>query len=381
MKKLLYLSFCDFENGNSNGVVKKILDQSHAFNLTGYDTTIGAIKSDNVVIINNGDEKFIGKTNSIIHKRISHLNILKSYLKSEAFDAIYIRYPLCDYLFLNLLKSIRHRSNAKIVVEIPTYPYKAECMALSTKILLLMDQINNRRLKKYVDRIATFSTDEEIFGIQTLKIINGIDFSITKCKRHIEHHQNKLNIIAVASMFPWHGYDRFIKGLYDYYKKNDINKYVFFHLVGEGSEIPKYKELVYEYGLGDYVVFHGAKFGDELDYLYEISDLAIECLGAHRKKLFLSSSLKSREYSAKGLPIITSCEIDAFPSEQYDFVLKIPEDESNVNIQNIVDFYDDLKKTYESIDNLTLSIRKMAENKCDIMVTVKPIIDFFNSEL
>ena len=32
-------------------------------------------------------------------------------------------------------------------------------------------------LKKYVDRVVTFSSDDNIFGINTIRIINGIDIS------------------------------------------------------------------------------------------------------------------------------------------------------------------------------------------------------------
>jgi glycosyltransferase involved in cell wall biosynthesis len=376
MKKLLYISFWDFSLKNGGGVSKKILCQSKAFEKAGYDTTILGRRGSNVIELKGSEEKSVGEIHSALKKRFGFFKLVKLYVKQHEFNAVYIRYPLCDRLFAGLLKEIKRKNKAKIVVEIPTYPYNAECVCAASKMLLMLDKMNRHKLKKYVNRIASFSNDKSIFGIKTIQISNGIDFSETEIKTHFDKKENELNVDAVAGMYFWHGYDRFIMGLADYYKENPELK-VILHLAGDGPEIRKYKELVEKNNLSDYVVFHGYKTENELDEIYENADLAIDCLGAHRKNLARSSSLKSREYCAKGLPIITSCEIDALPSKKSDFILKLPADESNINIKDVVSFYDDLIKKYTNSENLARNIRRVSKARCDFTVTAKPVIDFF----
>ncbi|MEG1331690.1 MAG: glycosyltransferase, partial [Eubacterium sp.] len=185
-----------------------------------------------------------------------------------------------------------------------------------------------------------------------------------------------LNLLAIASMGRWHGYDRLIGGLHDYYSGGGRDAIVL-HLVGDGPEIPRYRQLVRQYQLEDTVIFHGFKSGAELDELFDICGVAIECLAAHRKGLHLSSSLKSREYGAKGMPVVTSCEIDAFPSDICNYIMKVPEDDSNIDINQIIKFYHSLINEYGDEEKLAKQIRNDAKARCDISVVMKPIINYF----
>ena len=91
---------------------------------------------------------------------------------------------------------------------------------------------------------------------------------------------------------------------------------------------------------------------------------------------YLSSSLKSREYCAKGLPFITECKMD-FLSSDCPYVLTVPYDESDINILDIISFYDNLY-TKKSPIELAQEIREYAYKHCDMHVTMKPVIDFIN---
>ncbi|MEG1009790.1 MAG: glycosyltransferase, partial [Clostridia bacterium] len=176
-----------------------------------------------------------------------------------------------------------------------------------------------------------------------------------------------------------HGYDRLIKGMNEYYKNNGDQKIVL-HLVGDGEEISKYKQLVSQYNLENNVIFHGFKSGDALNQLYDKCNIAIASLGMHRINVFLASTLKTREYGAKGMPMVTSCEIDAFPSKECDFILKFPEDESNIDVNQIIEFYDDLMDKYKNAENLTQKIREETKDKCDMSIVMKPIIDYLKGD-
>lgn len=147
------------------------------------------------------------------------------------------------------------------------------------------------------------------------------------------------------------------------------------HIVGKGSVSEEYERIVEQYGIEEYYVYHGEKSGEELDRLYNICDIGIESLGTFRQHVAISSSLKSREYGAKGLPFVMAGQSDVF--EGKEFVLKVPEDESVINVLEVVRFYD---KLYYGKSKLAVSesIRRQAENLCDIRVTMASVIKYFD---
>lgn len=111
-----------------------------------------------------------------------------------------------------------------------------------------------------------------------------------------------------------HGYDRLIEGIKKYYDLGgDTN--IIYHLVGEGEEIKRYKDLVLKYGIEKHVLFYGFKTSSDLDALYEKADIAINSLAIHRIGLQTESTIKSKEYAAKGLPMVSSYAVDAFSAQ------------------------------------------------------------------
>lgn len=142
-----------------------------------------------------------------------------------------------------------------------------------------------------------------------------------------------LNLIVVAQFAPWHGYDRLIEGIKDYYSKETTKK-VYVHFVGSEEQINIYKKLVKYYHLSEYIFFHGPLFGKQLTDMFNNSDIAICGLGGHRKSIYLSSELKSREYLARGIPMISSTKIDILPDD-FIYCLYVPSDDSPINIKII----------------------------------------------
>ena len=92
-----------------------------------------------------------------------------------------------------------------MILELPTYPYDGE---LSNSYIKMEDAYYREQLKKYVDRIATYTNDSEIWGISCINLKNGIDLvniPINIRKRE----KNTINLIAVSSMAIWHGYEEY----------------------------------------------------------------------------------------------------------------------------------------------------------------------------
>lgn len=295
---------------------------------------------------------------------------------------IYIRKPFIEGGFVCFLRKTKEKyPSCKIILELPTYPYDGELLQKNYKLvfnipIFIKEKFYRCKLFKYVDVIATYSNNKKIWGIPTINLKNGVDVSTIKLhnKRYKGSIANEINLISVASMQPHHGYDRVIKGLKSYYEDNPQKK-VIYHVVGNGGELENYKRMVKKYNLEQYVIFYGPLYGEKLDKVYDIADIAIGSLGMHRIGLKSGSTLKTREYLAKGIPFIYAGGIDVFEGKDIDFALQVTSNDSAVDIHKVVMFYDNLAK-YET--GLTEFIRKFAYEEIDINQVFMPIINYIN---
>lgn len=271
--------------------------------------------------------------------------------KIEEGSCVYIRYFQSDRKLIKILKNLRmQKHNIKIAIEIPTYPYDGEFKksSLINRIksypIFLKDKKNRTKLYKYVDKIITFSDDKSIWNIPAINISNGVNLSRIPIRRVITNNDKTINMIAVAKFGFWHGYDRLIKGLGEYYQTSEKHRNIKLYLVGSGDKKveEEYKKLISKYSLDKRVIMTGKRIGSDLDDLYNHCDLGIDSMGRYRSGVTYNSTLKGKEYLAKGLPIISGVktELDAMPDFKYYY--RVPADDSSINIQNIIKFYDDV---------------------------------------
>jgi glycosyltransferase involved in cell wall biosynthesis len=350
----------------TNGIVKKIVNQVSALNIEGQLSfkifNLPRLKGNPIIM-------FISYLLCDIYSNIS--------FDFFSYDYIYVRriIPL-NYSFIKLLKTIRKKNNVcKIVYEIPTYPYDKEHKKLKGKMCLFIEKIFRTKLKKYIDKIITLSNDDIIFGIPTIKIVNGINCTDIKIRKPTISF-DIINLIAVAQFARWHGYDRLIEGLDKYYEKKESCRNLYIHFVGDGPEVNNLRNLVQQLNLDKYIIFHGALFGEELSNIFDKADIAVSSLGCHRIGIFLGSFLKSREYLARGIPMISSTKVDILPSG-FEYCLYVPEDESPIDMQSILNFYQKLTAKH-SVSEITKNIRKFAEDNCDMSKTMLPVIEYLN---
>lgn len=374
----LYICFefdINNEKNTSNGIGKKIYNQVDTFKKYGYKMTFI-----NPYIENNINQSSL--FNRILRRfpfyghfiklKINPNNVLQA-------DFIYTRKNwFIDYDLIHLLLIIKRiNPNLKILMEIPTYPYDHEIMKKSMYPLLIKDKIFRCKLKKYVDRIVTYSNDKWIFGIKTININNAIsvdDEIITKKK---VNNQKIIECIAVSNLGFWHGYDRVIEGLHNYISNGGTRK-IIFHVVGEGLELKKLKELTKKYSLSDYVFFHGKLFGEELNKLYSSSQIGFDSLGRHRSKVYYNSSLKSKEYLCKGVLIVSSVNSELDKDNTFDYILKIKSDDSPVDFNEIIKFYDS-KLGNKNLNNILEEMINYAKNNFDFYKSFKPIIEYLEN--
>lgn len=363
----LYIVFHGIDN-YGGGIAKKLLSQVKALNNLGVKTAFSYLNVDvgNNYLGRSVDGKSLETYKKISGKSITwewrfRFNKLLRYVVDNQINVIYVRYThFANPFFNRFLKKLKQR-RVFIILEVPTYPYDQEYanLKLSQKIIKRTEEIFRTRFKKLVDIVVSYTDEEMIFGIKTIKISNGIEINSIKPRSHSPG--NDLHILVVASMEFWHGYDRLIEGLKDYYSGNYTKK-VMLHFVGDSDnrESVKYKLLVEMYHLGEFVTFHGFRKGEELDNIFDSADLAAGCLAVHRKGISTAASLKNSEYCARGIPFIYS-EIDN-SFEGKPFIYKIKPDESNVDINELVNFISSNKFNPSEIrkfaaENLTWEIQ------------------------
>ena len=83
--------------------------------------------------------------------------------------------------------------------------------------------------------------------------------------------------------------------------------------------------------------------GKDLDACFEEADFAIGSLGRHRCGITHIKTLKNREYAARGIPFVYSETDDDFEHQPY--ILKAAPDDSPLDIEKVIRFYQSLKTT------------------------------------
>jgi len=248
-----------------------------------------------------------------------------------AYDFVYVRYPFALPSFLWFLRQVeRVNPNAKIIVEIATYPYRHELQTFRQKVLGWLDDLGAGRLKYHVDAIVTFYGQSQIHGIPCIRSNNGIDVDALPLRRPISG--GGLSLVAVGNLAERHGVDRAIRGIAE-----DTGEHwseTTLHVVGDGPALRGLRALAEELGVEAQVQFHGMLTGQSLDQVFDRADGALDSLGIHRLALPSSSSLKAREYCARGIPFVLAGEDPDFP-DSLDFVLRVPSDESPLDIARV----------------------------------------------
>lgn len=373
--KILYFTQIQINVNKNLGIYKKLLFQIEALESLGnkVDFISDFLDEKNELRILKKDNKeevlecFSKKTVKFL-RYISYNRVYELIVK-EKYDCIYIRYAQTAMPFFNnFLKKISKNTNTKVILEIPTYPYDGENKIIFSlnRFKIFLEKKYRLKLKKYIDKIVTFSQDREIWGIECINISNGINLKEIKMKTEKKQEENIIEFIHVSGTRIWHGIDRFLKSLLEY-KEEDGNKKIKLHIVGEGDATPELKNMVQKnLILQEMVIFHGFKIGKELDSIYDRANIAIGSLGIHRIGLTNVQPLKNREYCAKGLPFIIGFQDIEFDEKEY--VYKVSSDEETFSVSEIIKWYENLKispkKIREDAEKFTwdIQMKKVVDN-------------------
>lgn len=363
----------------SQGAVLKVFDQIKAFERAGFEMRHV-----------NFDPSDAGLRNTHIGKgicaAIPFTYVFSKYQHDESldgYDFYYFRFEAADYCLTQFLKKLR-RNNPKssILIEFPDFPNTTWMTSPVYFPLYLKDLMARPKYKKIVDRFVVLNpVFKEIYGVPTIFYMNGIDVSRIPIRKPIEDKDNRIDAIGIGTMFPVHGFERFIKSMAHYYEQGGKRNIVF-HIVGKGpgTELKRYISVTEETHMSEHVVFEGQLTGNALTACYNCCGLAIEQLALYRKNgLQISSSLKSREYLARGVPIISGCDIDILLGNDFRYWLQFDNDDSIIDMERVIAFYDDIYHR-ESTEQVINNIRKFAEEKCAYDNTLRDVFEYLKHQ-
>lgn len=362
---ILYIAFVDIKQNSFIGVKKKIDGQVKALTKLGNNLSYIVYENSELVMYDkNSKRTTLSMFKNKIDQKLNLYKEINKIIEEQNIHAIYMRYPVAWFGLLRLLKKIKS-PQLKIYLEIPTYPYYEE---LST-VLKIKDKITTIMLKKYINKIVISSDKiDSLFGIECIFIDNCVDVEKIKQKK-IAKNEEIIRMIGVSYIRNTVGYDRIINGV-GKYLQNNTDKQIQLLLVGDGDkeEIEKLEELISKYNLQKNVKLVGSKTGQELDELFDISDIAIGSLGDHRLGVYSKSPLKSREYCARSIPFISSIKDPGFLGNE-EFILNVSADDTEIDMQELIYFYEKVNKNKELPDMM----REYAKQHFDWSMEYKKI--------
>ena len=294
---------------------------------------------------------------------------------------VYLRYPLADPLFLRFLKinkvfrfvtehqEIENKLRLGILTEnfledIFDFVYGKAVRNKITGFVGVSSQYLNNQIS-YLNRNIRSNKFFLVNG-------NGIDTSKFCVRKNILFDKQSLKLLFVGSGFKYQGLHRILISLENYYSSN-FKVRIIVHVAGISRGKTYLKKYLRNPIVSESIVFHGFIPPHEIDRLADNCHLAINSLSLHQIGIKTASTLKSREYFARGIPFITSSYDDDFDNK-YPYILKVSGNENPFDIQDLINLA--LKLNTDS--KHPQKMRQYAIENLDWSLKMKKLIAFLN---
>ncbi len=363
-----------FLSGSICGVEKKLKEQALLAAKAGLDMDF--------ILLNSGTNGTYGNLHLVspapfFHPAIDRIarKLFRYYLLAKTvdlnkYDLIVLRYANSDFssffFALKYGKKIFSEHHTNEIMEISASGgVKNKIKAFVESILSLF----------YLNFVRGFvAVTGEIAALQERKILrakpffvfsNGIDenaFSFVKRQKRVID----LRIIFVASNFThWHGLDRILAGAKAYRGAKKIS----LKIVGKVTASQEQHISSIKNPLVDITVC-GLLGREKLDLEFSSCDLAISSLAVFRNKIQQACALKTREYIARGIPFVYAYD-DVDLNAQESFALKLEANETQIDLERIVEFYDAL-----DLEQAQKDMQKMAKERLSWSVKLAGLYEF-----
>ena len=105
-----------------------------------------------------------------------------------------------------------------------------------------------------------------------------------------------------------HGLDRVLNSIKNYYSSNHRKVIVKLNIIGQIGESSYLRKIINASNFDEIIVEHGFLNHQQINEIANNSHMAIGSLGLHRILINSASTLKVREYFARGIPYIISAK-------------------------------------------------------------------------
>jgi glycosyltransferase involved in cell wall biosynthesis len=283
-------------------------------------------------------------------------------VQQHAPDLVYMRYPLYDAHVLRLL-----RDCPPVVFEIQTkfdleLPPTAAVQERRWAARVLPEAAG---LVAVTPEILAYEQVRAGWDIPGHVMPNGADPDTIPFTAP-QLAGDRVDLVCVASFYPWHGIDRLIAG---FAAEPDVTD-VHLHLVGDGIALAGLRALAQDLGVADRVHLVGRQPVSALDPWYARAHAAIGSLAPHRVGLRELAALKHREYALRGLPMVLGGGDADFPAS-LPWLRVLPADDAPVSPRALRAFalgWTDARRRRQ--------IRQWAERQLAWTAKVPPLVDF-----
>ncbi|NVM22261.1 MAG: glycosyltransferase [Desulfobacterales bacterium] len=363
------------------GVEKKVAAQARAVALLGLNMDVfyfgGKCQlQDKRVRLHTQREGFLNRLLSVLHRYSG----ISRHIDTNQYDLLVLRYSGGDF---SLFSSFFRDNAGKIVAEHHTKElpeaYTYETTLPQKAITLLMERFLGPKIIKrctgligVTDEIKEYELDRAGVSIPARTIPNGVLVEDIPFSRHAPYNGEVLNLLFMANSFDsWHGLDRVLAGLLNYSSRKP-----FLHLkvVGNVSANTLYLASHLHHNIHARVDFPGRLFGPKLEEVFEDTHIAFSSLAVFRNKMKEACTLKTREYTARGLPFVIG-HGDPDLEGANEFFLSVTADDSPVNMDEVVAFAERILRA----GNVSESMRHYAEIRLDWKIKMQQMWDFLKS--
>lgn len=339
------------------GTTTKIRSEILTLRKMGYTVTYTAYLDDGVAIYDNNDniiskKKYLSnnKIYVICFRRRFLISITRRYLRDHAFDFCLLRINIINHSYYSMLREMKQQRAFVMMETLSYYPNMKKGKNTKISYYLIAQSLKNHKddLKDVVDLILTEGAIQDFYGIPCIEFGMGVDVDNYN-KHHYIGNKNELNMLMVGCHSVYHGTDRIIKSLKNYYDSHDNNcRQVFLHLVGDIQASDK--RMIEHSGHGDKIILYGRQTGIPLDDIYNKCNIALGPLAQYRimKK---DTGLKTKEYFARGIPYVYSGE-EVKIEKDYPYILNVDDSDSHIDIDTIFRFVDNIGDPIEAAESM-----------------------------
>ncbi len=312
-----------------------------------------------------------------IGQKSNLLKAISSYVKEEYKNTnyFYLRYNGGSFRLYLLSKSFGEKiiseHQSKEVEEIESFAHLHPFGIKPTKFLswlqyyflpLYNEKIWGNMFIRNVKSIVSVTYEiskyqKEKGAKNNIVLANGIKVEDYKLRNAplFDYPVKLLFLKGTSTDAPWNGLNRIIESIKNYENNHMVELLICGHYI-EG-EIPE----------NDFIKHLGYLEKEKITALMNDIHIGFSTMALYKQGLSEASSLKTREYIARGLPFIYAYTDPDLNKESKEFALEFSNDDSLIDIQKVIDF------ARSALLNKDLSnrMRKYAEEHLDYEVKMK----------